>query len=159
MKKRNFIIVLVFWLIVIFLLSNGNNETTNNLSKGIVNKLLDILSHIEYFSFDDTKREIIINLLNPFLRKGAHIFEYFVLSLITFNLLKLFHLKKQKYYITIIFCFIYSLLDELHQTFIDGRDGKFSDCLIDTSGAILFLIIVIFLTNKKRKKMSDLKYH
>lgn len=157
MKKKNYIIVLVLWLIVIFLLSNGNNEATNNLSKGIINKLINILSYTDVFEFDDVKREMIVDILNPLIRKIAHIFEYFVLSLIIFNLLKTFYLRKEKYYITILLCFLYSLLDEFHQTFIDGRDGKFSDCLIDNCGTILFLIIVIYLTNKKRKNISRLK--
>ena len=46
-------------------------------------------------------------------------------------------------------CFIYSLTDEYHQLFINGRTGQFSDCLIDTLGAIIGMIILYIIKTKK----------
>jgi VanZ family protein len=36
-----------------------------------------------------------------------------------------------------LICFVYSILDEYHQTMVVGRVGSIIDCIIDTSGAMV----------------------
>ena len=57
---------------------------------------------------------------------------------------------------TAIFSFLFSVLyassDEFHQTFVPGRDGNIVDVLIDSSGALVGILvscIVYFLIMKK----------
>ena len=40
-----------------------------------------------------------------------------------------------------IFSAVYASSDEFHQTFVVGRDGNFIDVLIDSSGALVGIII------------------
>ena len=50
-----------------------------------------------------------------------------------------------------LICYGYACFDEFHQLFVNGRTGQFSDCLIDTSGAILgILLFKVILIIKKQ---------
>ena len=57
--------------------------------------------------------------------------------------------------------FVYACLDELHQSFIAGRDGKFADVGVDAIGfltiALLILAIwyIILLIQAKRRARHD----
>lgn len=39
--------------------------------------------------------------------------------------------------LTVLFCFVYGISDELHQSFIPGRDASIADIAADTAGALL----------------------
>ena len=52
----------------------------------------------------------------------------------------------------LIFSIFYAASDEFHQTFVPGRDGNIVDVLIDSSGALVGILlssIVYFLIIKK----------
>ena len=51
---------------------------------------------------------------------------------------------------SLLISFIYACSDEIHQLFIPGRSGQFTDVLIDTSGALIMLLI-IYLWQKRKK--------
>jgi VanZ family protein len=57
--------------------------------------------------------------------------------------------KALRLFTSVGFCFLYACTDEIHQTFIPDRAGKFSDVLIDTCGstfgAVIMLILVIVI--------------
>jgi VanZ family protein len=78
------------------------------------------------------------------IRKTAHFSEYAILFLHFYRAFKnttKFYFKK---IIWLSFCLtvLYALSDELHQTFVSGRSGRFFDIGIDTLGALFGLIIV-----------------
>ena len=146
-KKTKKLIIAIFyiiiWMIIIFIFSNMDTIKSNGTSKGII---------IEEIPTEEEKQNIVNNLNLP-LRKIMHFTEYLILSLLLLNALTQTNIKN-KYFITIIICFIYAITDEYHQTFIDGRTGQFIDVLIDTAGSTLGLIIYnkIIPKNKKRDK-------
>ncbi len=95
------------------------------------------------------KEPSIIETINYIIRKTAHLTEYFILTLLINSLLKEYTLKeKTRLLLSIAICFIYSMTDEIHQSFIQGRTGIFTDCLIDTLGGIIYIAIY------KIKKLS-----
>ena len=49
-------------------------------------------------------------------------------------------------------CAVLAALDEFHQLFVPGRDGKLSDVLIDTCGAVCFLLFSLALSALQRAK-------
>ena len=49
-------------------------------------------------------------------------------------------------------CAVLAALDEFHQLFVPGRDGKLSDVLIDTCGAVCFLLFSLALAALQRAK-------
>ncbi len=76
-------------------------------------------------------------------RKGAHVFEYFVLSLLTYGFLwKRFPQEKTSILVVLaIFgATLYGISDELHQYFTPFRGSKLSDVGFDTLGAALGML-------------------
>lgn len=97
-------------------------------------------------------------------KKSVHALLYFILSLLFLNFLM--QVNKYKYcvrnIINILFCFFYALTDELHQTFVSGRGGQFTDVLIDTCGALIgciyfYLMYRIIMKRKEIQKIRNKK--
>lgn len=74
--------------------------------------------------------------MHHILRKLAHFAEYLVLSLLLHRALaraRPWSLRPAA--VAVVVAGLYAVTDELHQSFVPGRTGAASDCLIDLSGA------------------------
>ncbi len=115
------IIFLIIWCILIFYFSNQSG----NISQSKSDIFVDLFSKI----FNDLSYDSLKNL-SFLIRKLAHIFLYFILYLLSYNVF-----KNKKY--SFLFCLIFAITDEVHQYFIPGRSCEIRDILFDTSGAFL----------------------
>lgn len=74
-------------------------------------------------------------------RKTAHFVIFGALSVSLF-----YGFFKNKvlgaYYYAVIITFLYAISDELHQYFVPGRVASWKDVMIDTLGAIFFLLMI-----------------
>lgn len=71
-------------------------------------------------------------------RKGAHILEYFVLTLLFARVLKSHGINIPKRYFLAGTCsLLFAFSDEFHQSFVFGREGKMLDIGVDLAGIIL----------------------
>lgn len=71
-------------------------------------------------------------------RKGAHIFEYFILTLLFIRALKYHKVNiPKRYFLAGTFSLLFAFSDEFHQSFIFSREGKILDVVIDLAGIIL----------------------
>ena len=143
-KKIISIILLIFWCMLIFYFSNQVGSLSENSSSRLINFFNNLFS-INLYKF---------KYIRFIVRKLAHVFLYFVLSLLSLNCFKRF--KYQKYIIiSFIFCLIYSIFDEFHQFFISERSAQITDVLIDSIGVflgiIMYFIINKYLTNRTNK--------
>ena len=146
LTKKVSLLLLVIWLLVIFIFSSMNGGSSSSLSKNILMGLTNN-SVASKHTFD---------LLHLILRKSAHFLEYFILSALIYNYLRFYNFKQNSLYILVfIFNLICSILDELHQVLTLGRTGKLVDVLIDSLGAILFLIIIIIVNKNATKRKSN----
>lgn len=129
MKKKEYLkyILLILWMIVIFIMSSFDANDSSSQSNFIVNILANI------FRINN------LNLLSLIIRKLAHFTEYLVLGLLTYNLFKD---KKYSLVISIIFCYVYAVSDEIHQLYVPGRSCQILDILIDTAGSITGIISI-----------------
>ena len=152
------VIAILFWMSTIF----GFSAETGTQSQGLSDKITIRAVHIiepEYSSLDLTSKEELFNKVSFFVRKTGHFSEYGILAGLIFMLLFTFE-KARKHIIigaavTDLICMIYASTDEFHQTFVDGRSGKLTDVLIDTSGAvfatIILCLIIVCVGNRRRK--------
>ena len=86
-------------------------------------------------------------------RKAAHMSEYALLTLTLIYGFYKNHYPIQKIMIySLIGTFLYACSDEMHQLFIGGRAGQFTDVLIDTCGGCLTIIFYYVLTKLKYKQ-------
>ncbi|MCS5423161.1 MULTISPECIES: VanZ family protein [Psychrilyobacter] len=82
-------------------------------------------------------------------RKLAHLGIYMFLG---FSVVLSFSIVDRKTLLLVFLgIFIFACIDELHQTFIPGRGGQFSDVLIDCAGGIIGMIFGRKLQIKSHK--------
>jgi VanZ family protein len=86
-----------------------------------------------------------------FLRKLAHIIEYFILVILLWRALKItFSWDKIKTYLwSGTLSLFFAVSDELHQHYVATRCPSVTDVLIDTTGIMLALIIIHTLFKTK----------
>lgn len=156
LKKLIIVCLIIIWCGVIFYASSRTSDESNSASKKLLYNGLDTVIKITNklkitnIKLSESEYLIIINKLNYPLRKCAHATVYLILAILLFVFLKMVTLKRNlAFIITIAFCFLFSLTDEYHQTFVANRTGQFSDCLIDTTGALLGAGILCLTTKKK----------
>jgi len=144
MKKRISILLVVLWMLFIFNISSYNSIQSDNQSGFIVN----IVSNILHINDLDT--------LSFIIRKIAHFTEYFILGILTQNMIRNYN---KKTYISIIICILYAISDELHQLLTPGRSCQILDILIDSSGSILgiYLLYVLFKIKKLNRNKKEIK--
>ena len=136
----------LLWMVVIFMLSHQPASVSSGQSGVFVEQLHYIAPSIDQ------------QLLTFLVRKGAHIFAYFVLGILTFNALWRVDLSKFKFncpaMLSIIVCALYAASDEFHQLFIIGRSGELRDIMIDSCAAMVgvFIISIFVRILQKSKK-------
>lgn len=131
---------LVFiWLCIIFGFSSQDGGESGSLSGKIVEFILKTFN-IDY-------SENTFNTFQFIVRKLAHGTEYCILGILIFNAFynTLTSIKKVTI-ISFIFCAAYAATDEVHQLFIPDRVGSIKDCIIDSTGSLVGIILcIIFL--------------
>lgn len=161
------IIAIIGWMFVIYNFSADSGIDSSHLS-GTVTDVFNYV--IELFTGRNIKLTVSPEnyaFIELCIRKLAHMFIYFVLSITV--MLFLFTFEKMKMWlrisISLLFCFGYACLDEFHQSFVAGRGPSFTDSLIDTSGAMigiissLLLYCIIYTAYHKYEKHKIDKYN
>lgn len=142
-------------MFVIFLFSSQNSRDTNIISRDITS-LIAKRVFSNYDSMDTNMKSVVVEQLNLFIRKAAHFSLYFFLGFLFFIEVSIL---THKYIISFGaawgICFIYAVLDELHQKFVPGRTPLIKDVFIDSIGGLIgilfsFLIISAVLNIKRR---------
>ncbi|NCC70492.1 VanZ family protein [bacterium] len=116
-------------------------------NKKIIYRILFFIWIIFIFflsSLEETRPAEISDNLQFILRKGFHIFEFFILNLF---LLKGFSESKKENILFSLISILFAISDEIHQFFILNRVASVFDVLIDTVG-ILSAYIFYNLTKK-----------
>lgn len=140
-------ICLLLWIGLIFYMSNQPGDVSSKQS-GLVLKLFQAIGI-------DLNNEL-GEFATFIVRKTAHFTEYFILYMLTVNVMKYyFNINKAILY-AFVFSFFYACTDEIHQYFIPGRAMAFKDVLIDSSGALLSMIITKLNFKKKNKNKINI---
>lgn len=145
MRKIHLLLPLL-WMVVIFMLSHQPASVSSGQSGVFVEQLHYIAPSIDQ------------QLLTFLVRKGAHIFAYFVLGILMVNALRQVNLSKFKFnrpaVLSIIVCALYAVSDEFHQLFVSGRSGELRDIIIDSCAAMagIFVVSIFVRILQKSKK-------
>lgn len=137
--RRILLVLLVIWMVVVFGLSNQNGEESGNLSRAVANFLA---------GGDTIKAE----QLEPLVRKVAHMTEYAIGGMLFYGITLTYPdgIRKKKIVLSLAFVILYAATDELHQLFINSRNGCVTDVIIDTVGGVLgiFSVYIVEATIK-----------
>lgn len=137
-------IVVFLWMALIFFSSAQVADQSNELSRGITKTIIEVVEKVSSgLSLD-------ISLLNYLLRKSTHFFAYFVLGILVLHALKK---NKVNGFSALVLafgiCALYAVSDEVHQLFVPGRGGKVTDVLIDSSGAIVGIVLYVVMRKNR----------
>jgi len=151
--RKILIVILVIWMIVVFGLSNQTGEDSGGLSRKVAN----------FFARNDTVQA---EKIEPMIRKIAHMTEYAVGGMLFYGIMLTYpeNSRKKRIIASLVFVILYACSDELHQTFVNARNGSFLDVCIDTFGGSLgilgmFIIecSIIAMDNKVKEDMQNIK--
>jgi VanZ family protein len=127
------------WAILIFDLSTS--AFGGALSAWLLREMLS-LAHL---SISDTT----FAMLHFLLRKLAHCTEYAVFSLLLYHCIlnsNRTEWRARAAAWSVLIAGLYSLTDEFHQLFVPGRGASLMDCGIDTTGAVIGMLVILVWT-------------
>ena len=139
-------IVAIAWAGLIFILST-EAFSSENTSRIIVPVLRWLFPHAAAAT---------ITLMHAFIRKMAHVTEYFVFSIF---LLHLVRRKERGWNLhwaiwVVVIAAGYACLDEFHQVFVPGRHASPWDASLDTAGAAAAQIALWLWYLQRRNELS-----
>ncbi len=149
-------VLIVAWCTLIFCMSNETAIESSERSTGLVRRFVG--AFVSIFGGDEND-VFLMDTLEYYVRKAAHMFLYFILFILVYSFLSLFCIRRNLGFAwSLLYCLVYSMTDEIHQLFIPGRSGSFTDVFIDMIGAViaLLLILVISIANKKIRKRTKI---
>ena len=139
-------------MLLIFLMSDEDAVSSTELSDGLVQTFIGrALAWMPSITGEGIGYDI---------RKYGHIAEYFLLgvssTLLFGEIITFQRFDWARLFLSALsgalFCFAYACSDEYHQTFVEGRSGKFSDVGYDSIGYLTGTVLIfLFLILKKRK--------
>ena len=139
MKKNKYLILTILWMIFIFVMSHTPGNDSSKQSNFIVNIIIQVLP-------------ITRDTLSFIVRKCAHMTEYAILAFLIYK--TIVHIENSLIK-SFIFTFLYACTDEFHQLFIAGRAGQIRDVCIDSTGALIMLLIIYIINKRKDKKIGS----
>ena len=136
LKPLSFLPALVM-MYVIFNFSAQNGNLSSQLSSTVTTDLVEFCGQILDKGWSAQQILHYAGILEHYVRKAAHVTEYFLLAVSVAFPLYVYRLRGWKLVLSAgLFCMGFACLDEWHQSFVPGRSPAFRDVLIDTSGSL-----------------------
>ena len=121
--------------------SLNSNDKSTDLAAIFIEDTLEVTNEYGITDSHPSEQKLAkaIQLINAPLRKVAHASVYFALAFVV--CLAMAAIFSHKRYLlscvlALIFCVVFAITDEYHQTFVSGRTGQALDVLIDSVGAL-----------------------
>lgn len=149
MKKHILLIPIVLWTLFIFYNSLQNGESSSSTSGWVLEAVLKFFSKLN-ISLDPAATHL-------FIRKSAHVFEYFVLgTLFTIHFARISMSNTYRLIYSIAIPGLISITDEIIQSYVPGRAAAMTDVIVDMVGVILGVAVIV-LINVLRKQKKKIK--
>jgi len=144
----------LLWLVLIFYLSSQPAVQSDGLSRKVTEIIIEKVGTVMPLDNETSTTVDLVARFNHVVRKCGHFGLYFVLSVLMMNALRVSGIIGFKGYIlSLVFCILYAISDEVHQLFVPGRGAQVTDVLIDSFGA--FIGIGMYGVIGKIKKVID----
>lgn len=145
------LVVVIMTAIFIYSAQPGGQSSANSY------KATKILLRVFYDESEiDTMDVAVLENIETILRKAAHIAEYMILTVCVLLHITSGRRKRDIRYnaaLTVAIGVFYASSDELHQLFVEGRNGTPVDVLIDSIGIIavvcIYVLSVRFISHRK----------
>lgn len=157
MRKYLYWLFPFIWMTVIFLFSSQPYEKQN--IQPYLTETIDLnflKPSIDWISFTYHQSEVsvgnlgIYGFVEFFVRKGAHVFVFFILCCLFYIALR--HTTKIKFnyqlLLSFILTFLYAFFDEFHQGFTENRTSYIGDVFLDGFGGGLAIVCLLLIYKK-----------
>ena len=147
-KKYVFLTLTFLWVFIIFYMSAKPGDESAKTSL----KIVDVI--VKELKLSDSQ----VDTAHFLVRKAAHFTEYFILSLLVTRTYSEFYNRKLNISFILLTCILVAICDEYLQSFIDGRGSQVKDVLIDFSGSLTQLLLLIYIKARGTKIYRQNKY-
>lgn len=153
-------LLLAIVCVIIFWFSAQNGVSSSSQSSGPAQKIIYAFFP-DFDSYGYEARSVITDLFVILVRKGAHFAVYALVGALSFAAFSKIKKTGIRYLCAVGFTFLYACTDEIHQAFVPGRAGRFSDVILDTCGGVvgafivMISIILIFGAKLLQKEKAD----
>lgn len=141
------------WMLLIISFSSDPADISSSKSKAVLERVEPAVEKME----ESLKIQIADDgRLHFYVRKNAHMFNYFVLAVLVATCIRMSGVKGfRSYILAYIIVTLFSAVDEYYQTFIPGRSGEVRDVMVDNVGVVMGLVAARLLPAiKKLKRIS-----
>lgn len=143
LKKRGMLLLAVVWMALIFFMSAQVADDSGALSGSVTWYIIEGINWIFARDWDAATVLMYAKMWEYPIRKLAHMSEYAIFAWILVGNFALYGKTKSHRYIWAwAGAVCYAVTDEIHQLFVPGRAGLFSDVCVDGAGAFLGLLFM-----------------
>lgn len=136
-------------MIIIFIFSMMPAEQSDQTSGAFLDMFLSFMRGIKN---GDISAEL-AGTVHHIIRKSAHFTEYAILGItVMIAIWKEWKEEKWPILLPVIISSFYATTDEIHQYFVPGRWGTWTDVIIDTAGAFTGIVIYYLISKKKTSR-------
>lgn len=156
-KFLNFVswMFLFLWAALIFILSAQPAVKSDDLSKGITKAIIETIDSWVSLGLETSTTDDLVSQINHLVRKLAHGGSYFIMGILSVNAFRrISRIGNKGYAFSSAFCILFAISDEVHQLYVPGRSGEVRDVLIDSTGAILAVLLLWGISAIKQRGVS-----
>ncbi len=144
-------VLLLLNMVMIFEFSSKDSVESTAASDAVLARPLEIFETIRP---EHARDERVYWWFQFLVRKGAHMLEFACLCTWATGLLLSYGVRFA-YPLGGGFAALYAASDEVHQLFVPGRSGQFTDWLIDCLGALAGLVLVWLVVRHIRRRRKE----
>ncbi len=145
-KKLVPVLLWVLWMAVIFAYS-AKPAPESTIQSNRVGKMLCSVFVSGYREMPSEAQLKMAQGIDFYVRKSAHFLEYTLLGVLTlFAVGQRVKAKRWLFGSSFIWCVLYAIGDEVHQYYVPGRACKIADVVLDSSGALFGILLILIPT-------------
>ena len=135
-------VLAVVWMCMIFVFSAQDKEESGAVSESFTYHMVSSTRTFFHLDLSDARVKEIADIIEGLVRKAAHMAEYGVLSVLLYIWIGQWEMGfLRRGGTAFLAAAVYGATDEIHQLFVVGRAGRFSDVMIDSAGALLGVMV------------------
>ncbi len=143
----------ILMLCVIFSFSGQKGEASSSVSRGVSLKIVRMGNGLLGNPFSEEQEKEAADRIEAVVRKAAHVTEYFLLAVFFLFPLSLYGIRGRRLAAAVlVLCLLSAAGDEIHQSFVSGRNASVWDVGIDEIGAGTAVLLYGGISRQKKRR-------
>lgn len=145
-------VLAIVWMCIIFAFSAQTKEESGAVSESFTYHMVSSTRTFFHLDLSDARVKEIADAIEGLVRKAAHMMEYGFLAVLLYIWIGQWEMSFLRRGGTAVGATaVYAATDEIHQLFVAGRSGRFSDVCIDSAGAVAGVLVFALLVRIVRR--------